>query len=60
MKRLRILATLLVLPMVLMACPNDDEGAAYEIPEEESSIMGPNASAPPSIQFDGPYVARIG
>ena len=60
MKRLRILATLLVLPMVLTAClcGPEDEGD-YEAPEEAGSIRGPNASAP-SIQFDGPYVARIG
>ncbi len=57
MKRLRTLATVLAFPIMLMACPCGPDD--YEIPEEEGSIMRPNASAP-SIQFDGPYVARIG
>lgn len=60
MKRLRTLATVLAFPLMLMACPGDEEDD-YDPPEEEGSgsLMGPNASVP-SIQSDGPYMARVG
>ncbi len=59
MKRMRNLLTVLAFPLLLLACPDDEEGGDYDIPEEEGSIMGPNASAP-AIQLHGPYAARIG
>ena len=61
MKRIRTLLTVLALPLVLLACPEDDDGSSedYDPESHNSSIMGPNALAP-AVHFDGPYSARIG
>lgn len=62
MKHIRTLLTVLSFPLMLMACPADDEDEGYGPPEYETpsgSIMGPNASIQP-IHFDTPYEIEVG